>query len=178
MFVCLFVCLIDFQQSFSHIATISGCGRELIAHFHSAASLKYHAPDALTWYSISHIILTLSWTALALLSWCWAPSERAASTFFLSFWYDPTGDRTRNLPVTKRMRYHWATVPVFKNMFLILWEQMPQTYIATIQSSVWDFTIILQLFYIIACSDRQGKHLFKNVFMYFKHMHTHASRLV
>ena len=34
-----------FQQSFSHIATVSGCCRELIAHFSSAASLKYHTLD-------------------------------------------------------------------------------------------------------------------------------------
>ena len=48
---CLFVCFVfiralsRFQQYFSHIATVSGCGRELNAHFSSAASLKYHAPD-------------------------------------------------------------------------------------------------------------------------------------
>ena len=29
-----------------------------------------------------HIILTLSWPVLALLSWCWTPSKRAASTIF------------------------------------------------------------------------------------------------
>ena len=34
-----------FQQSFSHIATISGCGRKLNAHFKSAALLNYYAPD-------------------------------------------------------------------------------------------------------------------------------------
>ena len=34
-----------FQQSFSHIATVSGCGRVLNAHFSSAASLKYHTLD-------------------------------------------------------------------------------------------------------------------------------------
>ena len=34
-----------FQQLFSHISTVSGCDRELNAHFYSAASLKYHAPD-------------------------------------------------------------------------------------------------------------------------------------
>ena len=34
-----------FQQIFSHITTVSGCDRELNAHFYSAASLKYHAPD-------------------------------------------------------------------------------------------------------------------------------------
>ena len=29
----------------SYITTVSGCDRELNAHFYSAASLKYHAPD-------------------------------------------------------------------------------------------------------------------------------------
>ena len=29
----------------SHIKTVSGCDREIDAHFYSAASLKYHAPD-------------------------------------------------------------------------------------------------------------------------------------
>ena len=40
--------------------------RELNAHFHSAASLKYHAPD--TWHDTtpSHIILTLGRPVLAL----------------------------------------------------------------------------------------------------------------
>ena len=33
--------------SFSHMTTVSGCERELNAHFYSTASLKYHAmiPD-------------------------------------------------------------------------------------------------------------------------------------
>ena len=41
------------------MTTVSGCDRELNAHFYSAASLKYHAPD--TWHGTtpSHIILTL-----------------------------------------------------------------------------------------------------------------------
>ena len=48
-----------FQQFFSHITMVSGCGRELSAHFYSAASLKYHVPD--TWHdtTASHILLTL-----------------------------------------------------------------------------------------------------------------------
>ena len=38
---------------------MSGCDRELNAHFYSAASLKYHVPD--TWHDTtsSHIIMTL-----------------------------------------------------------------------------------------------------------------------
>ena len=34
-----------FQQFFSHITSVSGCDRELSAHFYSASSLKYHVPD-------------------------------------------------------------------------------------------------------------------------------------
>ena len=34
-----------FQQFLNHITAVSGCDRELSAHFYSAASLKYHAPD-------------------------------------------------------------------------------------------------------------------------------------
>ena len=43
---------------------MSGCGRELNAHFLSAASLKYHDPD--TWCDIprSHIVLTPGWPVL------------------------------------------------------------------------------------------------------------------
>ena len=54
-----------FQQFFSHITTVSGCDRELNAHFHSAASLKYRTPD--TWHDTtpSHIILTLGRPVLA-----------------------------------------------------------------------------------------------------------------
>ena len=36
-----------FQQSFSHIKTVSGCNRELNANFYSAASLWYQVPDTL-----------------------------------------------------------------------------------------------------------------------------------
>ena len=51
-FVCLFdLGLTSLSTSFSHIETVSGCGRELNAPFYSAASLKYHAPDTLTRYS-------------------------------------------------------------------------------------------------------------------------------
>ena len=55
-----------FQQFFSHITKVSGCDRELNAHFYSAASLKYHAPD--TWHDTtpSQIILTLGRPVLAL----------------------------------------------------------------------------------------------------------------
>ena len=46
---CLFdLGLTSLSTFFSHIATVSACGRELNAHFQSAASLKYHAPDTST----------------------------------------------------------------------------------------------------------------------------------
>ena len=43
--VCVFEFNVAFIQFFSHITTVSGCDRELNAHFCSAASLKYHVPD-------------------------------------------------------------------------------------------------------------------------------------
>ena len=46
MFVLFFVPFsCRFQQFFCHVTTMSGYDRELSAHFYSAASLKYHAPD-------------------------------------------------------------------------------------------------------------------------------------
>ena len=48
LFVCLFVCLFGFNVAFNiicHITTVSGCDRELNAHFYSAASLWYQIPD-------------------------------------------------------------------------------------------------------------------------------------
>ena len=55
--VCFIQILHHFQKYFSHIETMSGCDRELNAHFKSAASLKQHASK--TWHGIppSHIIL-------------------------------------------------------------------------------------------------------------------------
>ena len=63
---CLFGFNVAFNIFFSHITTVSGCDRELIALFYSAASMKYHAPD--TWHdtTLSHIILTLGRPVLAL----------------------------------------------------------------------------------------------------------------
>ena len=67
---CVCVCvnsgLTSLSTFFSHITTVSGCDRELNAHFYSAASLKYHVPD--TWHDTtpSHIILTLGQPVLAL----------------------------------------------------------------------------------------------------------------
>ena len=45
MCVCVNSGLTLLSTIFSHITTVSGCDRELNAHFYSAASLKYHAPD-------------------------------------------------------------------------------------------------------------------------------------
>ena len=50
LFVCLFVCF-GFNVAFKiirHITTVSGCDRELNAHFYSAASLWYQIPDTFT----------------------------------------------------------------------------------------------------------------------------------
>ena len=51
-----FVCfLFGFKVAFNiicHITTVSGCERELNAHFYSAASLWYQIPDTFTWYHI------------------------------------------------------------------------------------------------------------------------------
>ena len=58
---CLFVCLFGFYVAFNiicHITTVSGCDRELNAHFYSAASLWYQIPDTLPDTTSSHIILT------------------------------------------------------------------------------------------------------------------------
>ena len=97
-FVCLFVQVLRrFQQFFSHIATVSGCDRELNAHFYSAASLKYHAPD--TWHDTtpSHFILTLGQPVLALprKSEC---QERSNKYHFEWLWYVAARDRTQDLP--------------------------------------------------------------------------------
>ena len=74
-----------FQQFFSHITTVSGCDRELNAHFYSATSQKYHAPD--TWHDTthSHIILTLGQPVLALPRKSLSAKREAASTIFNDF---------------------------------------------------------------------------------------------
>ena len=52
---CLIRFNVTFQIFFSHITMVSGCDIELNAHFYSAVSMKYHAPD--TWHNTtpSHI---------------------------------------------------------------------------------------------------------------------------
>ena len=58
---------VAFNKFFSHIKTVSGCDREVSAHFYCVASLKYHAPDTCHDTTPSHIILTLPRSVLALL---------------------------------------------------------------------------------------------------------------
>ena len=63
------VCVFGFNVAFNNFSVIShmsGCNRELNAHFYSAASLKYHVPDTRHDTTPSHIILTLGRTVLAL----------------------------------------------------------------------------------------------------------------
>ena len=80
--VCLFYLgLCCFQNSFSHIAMLSGHDRELNARFQSAASLKYDAPDTQHNIPHSHFVLTLGWPVL--IPSC-VPSKRAASTILKS----------------------------------------------------------------------------------------------
>ena len=55
----------SFPHFFSHITTVSGCDRELNAHFYTAASRKYHVPDIWHDTTPSHIILTLGRPVLA-----------------------------------------------------------------------------------------------------------------
>ena len=64
--VCVYSGLMSLSTIFQDIMTVSGCGRELNAHFYSAATLKYHVPD--TWHDTTpgHIILTLDRPVLAL----------------------------------------------------------------------------------------------------------------
>ena len=45
LFVCSGLTSLSTIFHFSHITMVSGCDRELNAHFYSAASLKYLAPD-------------------------------------------------------------------------------------------------------------------------------------
>ena len=95
--VCVYSGLTSLSTFFSHITTVSGCDRELNAHFYSAVSLKYHVPD--TWHDTtpSHIILTLGRPVLALprKSECQA---RRSLYHFLRLWYVAARDWTRDLP--------------------------------------------------------------------------------
>ena len=71
--------------------TVSGCNRELNAHFYSAASLKYHVPDTLHDTNPSHIILTLGRTVIALPSKSECHSRSILTTLLVAA-HDPTRD--------------------------------------------------------------------------------------
>ena len=43
--VCVYSGLMSLSTIFQDIMTVSGCSRELNAHFYSAATLKFHVPD-------------------------------------------------------------------------------------------------------------------------------------
>ena len=90
------MCVFRFHVTFNHITTVSGCDRELSAHFYSTALLKYQAPDA--WHDIkpNHIILTLGKPYLALVSL--SAKRGAAITIFNVFGMLRPGIETLDLP--------------------------------------------------------------------------------
>ena len=73
-----------FPHFFSHITTVSGCDRELNAHFYTAASRKYHVPDIWHDTTPSHIILTLGRPVLAF-TVNLSAKRGAASSIFIDF---------------------------------------------------------------------------------------------
>ena len=91
-----------FQHYFSHITRVSGCDRELSAHFYSAASLKRLAPD--TWHETtpSHIIVTLGRPVLALYPVSLSTKRGAASTIFKDFDVSRPGLEPATGPSPKR----------------------------------------------------------------------------
>ena len=79
------MCVFGFNVAFNNFSVISGLSggdRELNAHFYSAASLKYHAPDIWHDTTPSHIILSLGRPVLALPRKSWVPSEEQLVPFF------------------------------------------------------------------------------------------------
>ena len=54
----LFSVVCRFRHFFSHITTVSGCDRELNAHFYSAASLKYQYEYEYEFYLLHKYTLT------------------------------------------------------------------------------------------------------------------------
>ena len=70
LFVCFIQLLFHFQQSFSHTARVSNCDRQV--------SAQSSVPQ-------THDIIHYTNAQLTLLSWCWAPRKRAASTGFKFF---------------------------------------------------------------------------------------------
>ena len=124
MLVCFIRALLRFQQSFSHIATSSWCDREHKAHFRVPPHWNI-TPKILD--MIFHpVILHWHWAHqfwfLALFSYCWVPSERAASTIFKSLvWLGRKANPHYHLhppppPPSTRSQIarstNWATLPV------------------------------------------------------------------
>ena len=125
--VCLFVCFIralrHFQQSFSHIARVSGCGRELNAHIWRAALLKYHPTD--TWHNIppSHIILTLNWPVLIPSStFLMLSAKQKNSTIFKLSGMAQPGIKPATFWSQSGRSTNWATVPVLLTVCTILYQ--------------------------------------------------------
>ena len=121
-FFCLFVLVwCRFQQFVSHITTVSGCDRELNAHFYSAASLKYHAPD--TWHDTtsSHIILTLGRPVLAPphKSKCQA---RSSQYHFKWLWYVAAQDWTHDLQFSRQDTLPTELPGLFN--FMVYWPYL------------------------------------------------------
>ena len=95
-----------FQQSFNHIATVSGCGRELNAHLKSAASLTYHTSG--TWRDIPPSHNKLTPDRPVPLSQCWTQTKDQLIQIFKAFGMTRPG----NLPDATGGSSNWATKPV------------------------------------------------------------------
>ena len=103
----------SFQQSFSHIATMSGWGRELL----SFRVLPHWNITPVTYDMIIHPV-TLCWQRadqfwfLALFLSCWMLSERAASTIFKDFGMTRPGIESATSRSQNRRPINRAIVPV------------------------------------------------------------------
>ena len=106
--ICGFVCFNwgfrHFQQSFSHNARGVWMRQGAQCSLLERCLIEISCPRYMTWYS-SHIILTPGWAFLALLSKCWAPSERTAGTILKYLvWLSrgsnpqPTGHKSEAVP--------------------------------------------------------------------------------
>ena len=126
-YVCLF--WFRFQQFFSHITTVSDCDWDLNAHFYSAASLKYHAPDTCHESTPSHIILTLGRPVLALPESLRA-KHGAASTIFNDF--GTSQDRTVTSCPPNRTLY-WLSFRGWWMICDLIWKKL-----CTVKSEKWD----------------------------------------
>ena len=107
-YVCFIRALRRFQQSFSHIATVSGCGRELKAHCLECSLTEIFD---MIFHPVTLYLADQFWFP-ALLSWCRAQNERAANTFLTSLvWLSrgsnpqPPGHKAKALPTEPLCRY-------------------------------------------------------------------------